>query len=97
LQWAFLLLYGQETTIQMSQPIFDRVLIKADPVADKTKSGLLLQENWKTLPLMGEVLAVGDSVTSVKPGDRVSFMRYATIILEDDERLCTERHIYATL
>jgi co-chaperonin GroES (HSP10) len=78
-------------------PTRDIVLVKADSPKEKTESGLLLQENWKTLPLEGTVLATGPDVVHVKTGDRISFMRYATVILEDDQRLCNERHIYATL
>lgn len=75
------------------KPTRDIVLIKADPVKEKTESGILLKENWKSLPLTGEVIAVGPEVETIKPGDRVGFTRYASVILENDERLCKERQI----
>lgn len=81
----------------MIQPTRDLVLIKADEPPEKTTSGLFVVENWKTLPLEGKVIAIGPDVKETKPGDRVMFMRYATVILEDSERLCQEGHIYATL
>lgn len=73
------------------------MLIKADKPKDKTESGLLIQEDWKSLPPKGTVLAVGPLVTVVKPGDRVLFERYASIILEDEERLCKQSHLLAIL
>lgn len=79
----------------MYKPLRDLVLIKAAKTKDKTDSGLLLQENWKTLPLEGEVLAIGPLVEAVKVGDNVIFSRYASVILEDDERLCKQSHIIA--
>jgi co-chaperonin GroES (HSP10) len=78
------------------QPLHDIVLIKADPPPTRSKSGLLfVTEEWKSLPPRGEVMAVGPLVTKVKVGDRVLFGRYGTIILEDDMRLCIERHVHA--
>lgn len=80
----------------MLQPTRDLILIKADEAPSKL-GNFHVVENWKTLPLTGEVLAIGPDVFHVKTGDRVSFMRYATVILEDNERLCNERHVYATI
>lgn len=74
-------------------PTRDIVLIQADAAVKQTASGLLLEESWKTLPLEGEVLAVGPLVTTVKAGDRVGFNRYASTILENDQRLCQEKQI----
>lgn len=76
------------------QPTRDIVLIKADPPKDKSDGGILLVENWKTLPLDGEVIAVGPETRAVKPGDRVQFMRYSSVVLENDERLVPEKHIF---
>lgn len=77
------------------QPTRDIVLIKADKPKDKTDSGLFIQQDWKTLPPTGTVLAIGPDVNNVKTGDKVVFERYASIILENDERLCKESHILA--
>ena len=73
------------------------MLLKADKPRKQTKSGILISEDWKTLPPKGEVLAVGPLVKQVKPGDRVLFERYASIILENDERLCKEGHIFGMI
>jgi chaperonin GroES len=78
------------------KPTRDIVLIKADQAKEKTASGIFIVEEWKTLPQTGEVLAVGTDVKAVKVGDRVLFERYASVILENDERLCKESHILAT-
>lgn len=77
----------------MIQPLRDVILIKADKAQKSTDSGLLISEDWKTLPLTGTVLAIGPQVTDVAIGDRVGFARYASIILPDDERLCNQRHL----
>lgn len=79
------------------KPLRDLVLIKVDEVKKKTESGILIQENWKSLPLTGEVLATGPLVAVVKKGDRVSFERFSSVILPDDQRLCKEGHIFACL
>lgn len=79
------------------KPLYDRVLIQVDKAPDKTKSGLYIQEDWKTLPPVGTVIAVGGDVTSVKEGDRVLFERYAAVILPDDQRMCLESHLLAIM
>ena len=79
------------------QPQRDIVLIKADSAKTKTKTGLLLAENWKSLPLQGEVLAVGEDVTNITVGDRVAFNRYASIILDDDQRLCSQKQVLGVI
>lgn len=79
------------------QPVRDLVLIQADSAKTQTESGILLQEDWKTLPLIGEILEVGPQVTQVKKGDKVTFNRYSSIILEKDQRLCKESQISGIL
>ena len=75
------------------QPTRDVVLIKADKPKGESESGILLAEEWKSLPLTGTVLAVGPDVTTTAPGDRVGFNRYASVTLEKDERLVSERQL----
>lgn len=75
------------------QPTRDIVLVRADDVKEKTDSGIYIKQDWKTLPPTGTVSAVGPDVKTVKPGDRVVFERYASVILEDGFRLCKESHI----
>lgn len=79
------------------QPTDDRVLIAVDKPKDRTTSGLFIQEDWKSLPLTGTVIAFGPNVTTLRPGNRVLFERYASVILEDDQRLCLESHVLAIL
>lgn len=71
----------------------DLVLIRADKPKDKTDSGILIVEEWHSLPPTGTVLAVGPKVEEVVVGDRVMFERYGSIIVNNDERLCQEKHI----
>lgn len=75
------------------QPTRDVVLIKADKPKGESESGILLAEEWKSLPLTGTVLAVGPDVTTTTPGDKVGFNRYASVVLEKDERLVSERQL----
>lgn len=77
----------------MIKPTRDIVLVKVEKAPEKTASGFYIKEDWKTLPPVGEVLAVGPEVTTVKKGDKILFERFAAIILENDERLCKESHI----
>ena len=78
------------------QPLSDRVLVEVAPPKDKTASGLYIQEDWKTLPPLGTVKAIGPDVTTVEVGDKVIFERYASIIMEDKNmRMCQESHILA--
>lgn len=79
------------------KPFNDLVLIKADKPKDQTSSGIILMEEWKSLPLTGEILEVGPKVTTVSKGQKVTFERYGSIILEDDQRLCKERHIFGVV
>lgn len=69
------------------QPKGKIVLIDVDAVEDKTKSGILLTaQNWKTLPPVGVVTAIGPDVEDKSLlGKRVIFERYSSIILPKDE------------
>ena len=46
--------------------------------------------------MTGEVVAIGDTVTRVKVGDRIVFERYATRTV-DEYRLCKEGCIFALI
>lgn len=74
-------------------PTRDILLIKADKPKSESDLGILISEEWKTLPLTGTVLAIGPDVTAAKVGDRVGFNRYASEILPNDERLINERQL----
>lgn len=69
--------------------IEDRVLIKPDPLKDKTESGLILDIESQPPPPTGTVLAVGTGKKGekmvVKPGDRVLFSTQMLFPFSDPE------------
>ena len=84
------------------QPKGKIVLIEVDAVADKTKSGIFLTtQNWKTLPPVGKITAIGPDVQDKELlGKRVIFERYSSIILPEgddkiDRRFVIEENILA--
>jgi chaperonin GroES len=89
------------------KPIGDKIVVKAEPGEDKTKSGIVLPDTAKEKPQVGTVIAVGtgrvldsgDRVPlEVKIGDKVIFAKYGgTEIKIDNEELIIlqERDILA--
>lgn len=78
----------------------DLVLIQADEVKTQTESGLLIHEEWQTVPPTGVILAVGPQVKEVKVGDKVLFERYGATMpygKEDNRRMCKAGHLLAKL
>jgi co-chaperonin GroES (HSP10) len=74
------------------------ILIKVDPTPEKNSSGLLINPDQIKIPQTGTVVAVAPGVKDLKKGDRVHFLRYASIdALEEDERLCKPEHIIEVL
>lgn len=82
----------------MIKPLGDRVVVKALPQEEKTKSGIVLPDTAKEKPQQGEVVAVGPgrmlengqrATLDVKAGDKVFFSKYAgnEVKLEDQEYL----------
>lgn len=70
----------------MIKPLGDRVVVKALPQEEKTKSGIVLPDTAKEKPQQGEVIAVGPgrlmengqrAVIDLKAGDKVFFSKYA--------------------
>lgn len=67
------------------RPLADRVVIKASPVEEKTKSGIIMPDNAKEKPQEGEIVAVGPGRVEkgerlpleVKVGDRIIYSKYA--------------------
>lgn len=67
------------------KPLADRVVIKALPLEEKTKSGIIMPDTAKEKPQEGEVMAVGPGkvekgervALDVKTGDRVIYSKYA--------------------
>jgi chaperonin GroES len=67
------------------KPLADRVIIKALPMEEKTKSGIIMPDTAKEKPQEGEILAVGPGkvekgervALEVKVGDHVFYSKYA--------------------
>ena len=67
------------------KPLADRVIIKALPMEEKTKSGIYMPDTAKEKPQEGEVIAVGPGkmekgervALDVKTNDRVIYSKYA--------------------
>jgi chaperonin GroES len=67
------------------KPLADRVVIKALPLEEKTKSGIIMPDTAKEKPQEGEIVAVGHGkvekgervALDVKVGDRVIYSKYA--------------------
>lgn len=67
------------------KPLADRVVIKALPLEEKTKSGIIMPDTAKEKPQEGEIMAVGPGkvekgeriALDVKVGDRVIYSKYA--------------------
>lgn len=67
------------------KPLADRVIIKALPMEEKTKSGIIMPDTAKEKPQEGEIVAVGPGkmekgtriALDVKVGDKVIYSKYA--------------------
>lgn len=67
------------------KPLADRVIIKALPSEERTKSGIIMPDTAKEKPQEGEIVAVGPGkmekgvrhTLEVKVGDRVIYSKYA--------------------
>ncbi|KGP75230.1 molecular chaperone GroES [Desulfosporosinus sp. Tol-M] len=67
------------------KPLADRVIVKALPMEEKTKSGIYMPDTAKEKPQEGEVIAVGPGkmekgeriALDVKVNDRVIYSKYA--------------------
>lgn len=74
------------------------ILVKVDEAPEKTESGLFLNQDQVKIPQTGTVVDIAPDVQDLKKGDRVHFLRYASIDgIEDGERLCKPEHIIAVL
>lgn len=68
----------------MIQPLFDYVLIKPLEAESKTASGIVLPDNAKEAPQMGEIMAVGPGAyddgklipMAVKVGQKVLYKKW---------------------
>lgn len=66
------------------QPVADRVVIKRDKMPERTKEGFLIPVTAKNTKMTGTVLAAGPLAT-VKPGDRIYFLKKNNLHLETDD------------
>ena len=91
------------------KPLGDRVVVKAMPREEVTRSGIVLPDTAKEKPQEGQIVAVGPGRMTedgkrvpmdVKEGDKVIYAKYAgsEIKLDDEELLILgEKDILAVL
>ncbi len=91
------------------RPLGDRVVVKAMPREEVTRSGIVLPDTAKEKPQEGQIVAVGPGRLTedgkrvpmdVKEGDKVIYAKYAgsEIKLDDEELLILgEKDILAVL
>ncbi|EAK1189100.1 co-chaperone GroES [Campylobacter upsaliensis] len=71
------------------QPLGKRVLVKRVEETKTTASGIIIPDNAKEKPLMGEVVAVSKEVSDIASGDKIVFTKYGgtEVKLNDGEYL----------
>ena len=71
------------------QPLGKRVLVKRVEETKTTASGIIIPDNAKEKPLMGEVVAVSKEVSNIASGDKIVFAKYGgtEVKLNDGEYL----------
>ncbi|TQR61648.1 co-chaperone GroES [Campylobacter troglodytis] len=71
------------------QPLGKRVLVKRVEETKTTASGIIIPDNAKEKPLMGEVIAASSEISELKKGDKILFAKYGgtEVKLGDDEFL----------
>ncbi|TAD78564.1 MAG: co-chaperone GroES [Oscillatoriales cyanobacterium] len=90
-------------------PLGDRVLVKVAAAEEKTAGGILLPDNAKEKPQVGEVVAVGPGkrnddgsrqAPEVSPGNKVLYSKYAGTDIKlggEDYVLLSEKDILAVV
>ncbi|EPV1875458.1 co-chaperone GroES [Campylobacter coli] len=58
------------------QPLGKRVLVKRVEETKTTASGIIIPDNAKEKPLMGEVVAVSKEITDIANDDKIVFAKY---------------------
>lgn len=91
------------------KPLGDRVFVKVSPAEEKTAGGILLPDNAKEKPQVGEIVATGSgkrnddgsySPLEVKVGDKVLYSKYAGTDIKlggDEYVLLSEKDILAAV
>lgn len=81
------------------KPLGDRVIAVVEEASNKTASGLYLPDNAKEKSRVAKVVAIGNAVKDVKPGDKIVYKEYSTtevkvsgteyIIVKEEDVLAT--------
>ena len=66
-------------------PLYDKVLLLPAFVETKTKSGLVIPDEYKERPQHGDVVALGEGCKTVKIGQDVLFGKYSGMWVENPE------------
>lgn len=71
------------------QPLGKRVLVKRVEETKTTASGIIIPDNAKEKPLIGEVVAVSKEVSDIASSDKIVFAKYGgtEVKLNDGEYL----------
>lgn len=74
------------------KPLGDKILVKPDPIKEKTSGGILLSDDAREKANRGTIIAIGNETKNkfeTRPGQRVIFGMYSgtEIISEDDDEL----------
>ena len=87
----------QKNPLMRFTPTQDGIQVIPEKTKERTDSGIVIAEDWRTLPLTGKVVSVGPDVTDIKEGDVVIYNRYSAIRLEDDSHLTNEKQILGVI
>lgn len=93
----------QEAELKI-KPLHDNIVVKADPVEEKTAGGIIIPDNVREKPARGKVVAVGSGAKGepmeLKVGDNVMYSKYVgkDIIFEGQEYIIMkESDVLATV
>jgi chaperonin GroES len=96
-------------SVSTVKPLGDRVFVKVSEAEEKTAGGIILPDNAKEKPQVGEIVSVGpgkrnDDGTRTEPdikvGDKVLYSKYAGTDIKlggDDYVLLSEKDILAVV
>jgi len=86
------------------RPLHERLIIKENPVADKTEGGIFIPEGSKEIPTQGIIRALGNNANSegenLKVGDEVMYMKYSGLpvkIQGEDLRMLLKNDILCVI
>ena len=74
------------------RPYKDLILVRPDPMEQKTASGIIIPDTAKERPLSGEIVSVGTEPMELEVGDRVTYPKFAgSEVVVDGETLLAMR------